>query len=64
MKHVFTVGIGSTATLANRDRTLAEIERDIAYARSLGAPDDATIVRTGPGSIYVGEIIWTGEGSA
>ncbi len=61
MKHLHTVGIGSTVLLPNRDCALAELERDIAYARSLGAPDDATVVRTGPGSTYVGEIIWVGE---
>lgn len=58
--HVFTVGVGSTVKLANRDRTLLEMERDLARARELGAPDDATVVRTGPGSTYVGEVIWVG----
>lgn len=56
----FTVGIGSTVTMANRDRTLKELEQDIAKARELGAPDDATVVKTAPGSTYVGEILWVG----
>lgn len=58
--HVFTVGVGSTIVTGNRDRTLAELERDLVRARALGAPDDATVVRTGPGSAYIGEVIWVG----
>lgn len=54
-------GIGATVTLANRDKTLLELERDIARAREMGAPDDAIVIRTGPGSTYVGEIVWVGE---
>lgn len=57
----FVHGIGATVNLVNRDRTLLELERDIAQARAMGAPDDAIVVRTGSGSIYIGEIIWVGK---
>lgn len=54
----FCVGIGSTVQFVNKGRTLRELEQDIARARALGAPDDAVVVRTGPGSTDVCEILW------
>lgn len=59
---VRTVGVGQRVgrDQAGRTRTgtLAELEVDLEHVRAMGAPDDARIALTAPGSVYAAEVLW------
>lgn len=63
---LYTFGVGLRHGLIDgrtgqrREGTLAELEADLHRARAMGAPDEATIARTGPDSVYAAEVLWTG----
>jgi hypothetical protein len=50
--------IASRINFANKGRTLADLEASLHYARRLGAPDDAEVIPTAPGSCYLAEVQW------
>jgi len=58
---VFTVGIGNSPRF-REGTTLEHLEAELKRVREqYSAPDDAKVVPTAPGSIYLAEVIWIGE---
>lgn len=56
---LFNLPIAARVEFVNLGRTLADLEESIAYAREQGAPDDAKVIPTAPGSAYLAEIQWS-----
>lgn len=56
---VWTVGVGRSPAMGGT--ALADLEAEIARVRrDYSAPDDARVIPTAPGSIYLAEVIWVG----
>lgn len=53
-------GILSGTTSQRAQQTLVELEHDLATVRSMGAPDDASVAPTAPGSVHLLEVLWAG----
>lgn len=59
---LYTVGVGAKQP-SNRVESyrLDELEAMLRKIRAMGAPDDASVIRVSPASIYLIEVMWIGE---